>query len=135
MCAEVVGYLLEELRDAKNYELFQTDMQNANIFIGSLIFIEELAEKVRGLVMPRRSAPAPQRACSPANGRMNAARERAQIVETVTPVREKLDACLVFPSMPAVMCAARSRACQERPTGFASDTCAGNVSGLQSAAR
>ena len=29
----------------------------------------------------------------------------AQIVETVTPVRERLDACLVFPSMPAVMCA------------------------------
>ena len=44
---EVVGYLLEELRDAKNHALFQKDMQNANIFIGSLIFIEELAEKVR----------------------------------------------------------------------------------------
>ena len=44
---EVVGYLLEELRDAKNYALFQKDMQNTNIFIGSLIFIEELAEKVR----------------------------------------------------------------------------------------
>jgi len=43
---EVVGYLLEELRDAKNYALFQTDVQTANIFIGSLIFIEELAEKV-----------------------------------------------------------------------------------------
>ncbi|PNH11098.1 Magnesium-chelatase subunit ChlH, chloroplastic [Tetrabaena socialis] len=27
----------------------------------------------------------------------------AEIVEAVTPVREKLDACLVFPSMPAVM--------------------------------
>ncbi|KAK9822197.1 hypothetical protein WJX81_002621 [Elliptochloris bilobata] len=70
VCVEVVGYLLEELRDAKNCALFQKDVQNANIFIGSLIFIEELAEK---------------------------------IVETVTPVREKLDACLVFPSMPAVM--------------------------------
>ena len=46
VCVEVVGYLLEELRDAKNYALFQKDMQNANIFIGSLIFIEELAEKV-----------------------------------------------------------------------------------------
>ena len=34
-----------------------------------------------------------------------------QIVETVTPVREKLDACLVFPSMPAVMCAWPSYVC------------------------
>ena len=48
---EVVGYLLEELRDAKNYALFQKDMQNANIFIGSLIFIEELAEKVRACLV------------------------------------------------------------------------------------
>ena len=31
-------------------------------------------------------------------------------METVTPVRDRLDACLVFPSMPAVMCAARARA-------------------------
>lgn len=43
---EVVGYLLEELRDNKNYEAFKNDMQTANIFIGSLIFIEELADKV-----------------------------------------------------------------------------------------
>lgn len=41
-----MGYLLEELRDAKNYENFQKDIADANIFIGSLIFIEELAEKV-----------------------------------------------------------------------------------------
>lgn len=46
MCIEVVGYLLEELRDNKNYEQFQKDVADANIFIGSLIFIEELAEKV-----------------------------------------------------------------------------------------
>ena len=46
MCFEVVGYLLEELRDAKNYQQFQKDIADANIFIGSLIFIEELAEKV-----------------------------------------------------------------------------------------
>lgn len=43
---------------------------SANIFIGSLIFIEELAEK---------------------------------IVEAVGPARDTLDACLIFPSMPAVM--------------------------------
>ncbi|EFN57308.1 hypothetical protein CHLNCDRAFT_143922 [Chlorella variabilis] len=42
----------------------------ANIFIGSLIFIEELAEKIVG---------------------------------AVAPVRDSLDACLIFPSMPAVM--------------------------------
>ena len=47
VCIEIVGYLLEELRDNKNYEEFKKDVANANIFIGSLIFIEELAEKVR----------------------------------------------------------------------------------------
>ncbi len=47
VCVEIVGYLLEELRDAKNYEQFQKDIADANIFIGSLIFIEELAEKVK----------------------------------------------------------------------------------------
>jgi len=67
---EIVGYLLEELRDAKNYEEFQRDVKTANVFIGSLIFIEELADKV---------------------------------VAAVQPERERLNACLVFPSMPAVM--------------------------------
>lgn len=47
VCVEVVGYLLEELRDAKNFASFKDDMETANIFIGSLIFIEELADKVR----------------------------------------------------------------------------------------
>lgn len=47
MCFEVIGYLLEELRDAKNYAAFKKDVERSNIFIGSLIFIEELAEKVR----------------------------------------------------------------------------------------
>ena len=70
VCFEVSGYLLEELRDAKNLAMMKEDVENANIFIGSLIFIEELAEK---------------------------------IVEVVQPLREKLDACLIFPSMPAVM--------------------------------
>lgn len=70
ICVEIVGYLLEELRDAKNFEKFKADVASANIFIGSLIFIEELAEK---------------------------------IVEAVTPARETLDACLIFPSMPQVM--------------------------------
>jgi magnesium chelatase subunit H len=46
VCYEIMGYLLEELRDAKNMENFKKDLENANIFIGSLIFIEDLAEKV-----------------------------------------------------------------------------------------
>ena len=48
VCMEVVGYLLEELRDADNFRAFKKDIAAANIFIGSLIFIEELAEKVNG---------------------------------------------------------------------------------------
>jgi magnesium chelatase subunit H len=70
VCFEIVGYLLEELRDAKNFEAFKADVASANVFIGSLIFIEELADK---------------------------------IIEAVGPARETLDACLIFPSMPAVM--------------------------------
>ena len=66
----MVGYLLEELRDAKNYAEFKKDVARCNLFIGSLIFIEELADKV---------------------------------VEAVTPHRDAMDACLIFPSMPAVM--------------------------------
>ena len=58
------GYLLEELRDAKNQAMLKEDVESANIFIGSLIFIEELAEK---------------------------------IVDIATPLRDSLDACLIFP--------------------------------------
>src|SRR6476646_9254579 len=43
---EISGYLLEELRSPENLEAFEQDVANANIFIASLIFIEELAEKV-----------------------------------------------------------------------------------------
>jgi len=67
---EISGYLLEELRDSKNYEDFQRDMATANIFIASLIFIEDLADKV---------------------------------VSAVEPQRDRLDAAVVFPSMPQVM--------------------------------
>jgi hypothetical protein len=48
VCFEIVGYLLEELRDPDNFATFQQDLASANVFIGSLIFIEELAEKVGG---------------------------------------------------------------------------------------
>ncbi|MEM7770535.1 MAG: magnesium chelatase subunit H [Cyanobacteria bacterium P01_A01_bin.37] len=67
---EISGYLLEELRSPENYEALQLDIANANIFIASLIFIEELADKV---------------------------------VEAVVPHRDRLDAVIVFPSMPQVM--------------------------------
>jgi len=70
MCVEVVGYLLEELRNDDTFEDFKKDVGDANIFIGSLIFVQELAEKVN---------------------------------EVVEPLRDQLDAVLVFPSMPEVM--------------------------------
>ncbi|MGD1861220.1 MAG: magnesium chelatase subunit H [Leptolyngbyaceae cyanobacterium] len=67
---EVSGYLIEELRNQENYEAFQRDIAEANIFVASLIFIEDLADKV---------------------------------VEAVKPHRDRLDAAVVFPSMPQVM--------------------------------
>ncbi len=67
---EISGYLIEELRDPTNYEDFQRDVAEANIFIASLIFIEDLAQK---------------------------------LVEVVKPHRDRLDAAVVFPSMPEVM--------------------------------
>mmetsp|Transcript_31212 Transcript_31212/g.71362 ORF Transcript_31212/g.71362 Transcript_31212/m.71362 type:complete len:398 (-) Transcript_31212:3295-4488(-) len=70
MSVECVGYLLEELRNEDAYEQFKADMAEANVFIGSLIFVQELAEKV---------------------------------TDVVAPLRDDLDACLVFPSMPEVM--------------------------------
>eukprot|EP00182_Erythrolobus_australicus_P001344 CAMPEP_0185829060 /NCGR_PEP_ID=MMETSP1353-20130828/17_1 /TAXON_ID=1077150 /ORGANISM="Erythrolobus australicus, Strain CCMP3124" /LENGTH=1385 /DNA_ID=CAMNT_0028526805 /DNA_START=16 /DNA_END=4173 /DNA_ORIENTATION=+ len=70
LSVELCGYLVEELRNAKNFEAFKEDLKDANIFIGSLIFVQELAEKV---------------------------------VAAVEPVRDQLDACVVFPSMPEVM--------------------------------
>merc|ERR1719487_1325062 len=51
---ECSGYILEELRDPANYEKFKQDMAEANIFIGSLIFVQELADKVVSVVEPLR---------------------------------------------------------------------------------
>jgi len=70
VCVESVGYLLEELRNPETLAAFKADVETANIFVGSLIFVQELAEKV---------------------------------VEVVSPLRDKLDAVLIFPSMPDVM--------------------------------
>jgi magnesium chelatase subunit H len=54
LAIEISGYLLEELRSPENYEAFQQDIAKANVFIASLIFIEELAEKVVAAVEPHR---------------------------------------------------------------------------------
>lgn len=54
MAVECVGYLLEELRNEDAYEQFKKDVEEANIFIGSLIFVQELAEKVVDVVEPAR---------------------------------------------------------------------------------
>jgi magnesium chelatase subunit H len=70
MAVECVGYLLEELRNDDAFAQFKEDVADANVFIGSLIFVQELAEKV---------------------------------VEVVEPLRDNMDAVLVFPSMPEVM--------------------------------
>uniref|UniRef100_A0A803P6T3 magnesium chelatase n=1 Tax=Cannabis sativa TaxID=3483 RepID=A0A803P6T3_CANSA len=51
---ELVGYLVEELRDESNYKSFCKDLEDANIFIGSLIFVEELALKVKAAVEKER---------------------------------------------------------------------------------
>jgi len=54
MAVECVGYLLEELRNEDAFEQFKKDIAEANIFIGSLIFVQELAEKVVAVVEPER---------------------------------------------------------------------------------
>jgi len=70
LAIEISGYLVEELRAPENYEDFKREIATANIFIASLIFIEDLADKV---------------------------------VAAVEPHRDRLDAAVVFPSMPQVM--------------------------------
>ena len=70
VACECVGYLLEELRDPANAAAFKKDVEEANVFIGSLIFVQELAEQVK---------------------------------EVVEAERDRLDAVLIFPSMPEVM--------------------------------
>ncbi|QNP30007.1 magnesium chelatase subunit H [Cylindrospermopsis curvispora] len=51
---EISGYLIEELRNPENYEEFKRDISSANIFIASLIFIEDLAQKLVTAVAPHR---------------------------------------------------------------------------------
>ncbi|XGV96780.1 MAG: magnesium chelatase subunit H [Leptolyngbya sp. BL-A-14] len=54
LAVEISGYLIEELRDSDNYEAFKRDVSQANIFIASLIFLEDLADKVVAAVEPHR---------------------------------------------------------------------------------
>ncbi|HAX77339.1 MAG TPA: magnesium chelatase subunit H, partial [Cyanobacteria bacterium UBA11372] len=56
LAIEISGYLIEELRDAENYAEFKRDVSEANVFIASLIFIEDLAEKVVAAVEPHRDS-------------------------------------------------------------------------------
>lgn len=54
IAVEISGYLIEELRNPENYEDFQRDMAEANVFIASLIFLEDLADKLVAAVEPYR---------------------------------------------------------------------------------
>ncbi|WP_375470015.1 magnesium chelatase subunit H [uncultured Nostoc sp.] len=54
LAIEISGYLIEELRDPENYQEFKREIESANIFIASLIFIEDLAQKVVAAVEPHR---------------------------------------------------------------------------------
>jgi magnesium chelatase subunit H len=54
LAIEISGYLIEELRSPENYEALKRDVAAANVFIASLIFIEDLAEKVVAAVEPAR---------------------------------------------------------------------------------
>jgi len=49
---DLSGYLIEELRNDSNFEDFKEDIANADIFVASLIFIEDLAQKVVDAVSP-----------------------------------------------------------------------------------
>ena len=54
LAIELSGYLIEELRDEDNYAGFCADVAAADVFIASLIFIEDLAQKVVDAVAPHR---------------------------------------------------------------------------------
>jgi magnesium chelatase subunit H len=54
LAIELSGYLIEELRQSENYASFCADVAEADVFIASLIFIEDLAQKVVEAVAPHR---------------------------------------------------------------------------------
>ncbi len=54
VAVDIRGYLIEELRNEENYEDFKAAVAEADIFVASLIFIEDLADKVVAAVTPHR---------------------------------------------------------------------------------
>jgi len=54
LAVDLSGYLIEELRDPENHRDFCRDVSEADVFIASLIFIEDLAQKVVEAVAPHR---------------------------------------------------------------------------------
>lgn len=52
LAVEVKGYLIEELREAERYAEFCADVAEADIFFASMIFIEDLANKIAEAVRP-----------------------------------------------------------------------------------
>ncbi|ELR98632.1 magnesium chelatase subunit H [Gloeocapsa sp. PCC 73106] len=54
LAIEISGYLLEELRNPENYADFEEKIAEANLFIASLIFIEDLAAKIAVTVKAKR---------------------------------------------------------------------------------
>jgi magnesium chelatase subunit H len=55
LAIEVSGYLIEELRDPDNFAAFEADIAQANVFIASLIFLEDMADKIVAAVEPHRA--------------------------------------------------------------------------------
>ena len=105
VAVEAVGYLLEELRSPAILEQFKADVADANIFIGSLIFVQELADKVN--LFPSHltflysfslfiHAQCISKYLTPNES------SHMQVVEVLTPQRDRMDAVLIFPSMPEV---------------------------------
>ena len=90
VCVEAVGYLLEELRNPETLEAFRKDVESANMFIGSLIFVQEASQCKADLFSYWRLIEYYLQLAE-------------KVVEVVQPLREKLDAVLIFPSMPDVM--------------------------------
>ena len=54
LAVELCGYLIEELRDPGNYAAFCDDVATADVFIASLVFIEDLATRIVEAVQPHR---------------------------------------------------------------------------------
>jgi len=54
LCVECVGYLLEEIRNPNTIEELKNDLEDANVFVCSLIFVQELADKLVEVVSPKR---------------------------------------------------------------------------------